>query len=536
MGDDVNSRYGASRQRRRRRSPMQQQQPSNIEDDDDNSSVDSSLEPSNDEDDRLAQEYLWKEYLSMVPVGPRELCFHPSLVVDEQCLDRFIAWISHLPEGQRPQRLLLFSRHISDSLGTAYRMDQLIELCTQDITMLFIANMEGTHSPRAPYAKLVYSEILASTSYLKELRCLRLQNTKLSRPSSLRSKLAQCLSSKHCKLETLSMVNCNLERMDSLAPALERYSGLQDLCLRNCGLDRQELHRLITAVEKSPSRLVKLCLQLCDLENKDLPMLSSMITAQSKLEDLDLAQNHLFANWSTEDDDYYVCNDDTGFLQVAFSVHPCLKTVRLAFSPLDTVAFRSILTSVAESKTIKTLDLCRSCDNVHFDDDWIDLIPHIRSLKSLYGLEDLTCKRKWASLVAPALHYNMSLQSLIDPNVGDGEDLILFDKITTGTLLRNKLLSRLGEFPSNGDPPLGLWPMVLEKFAAHDVEQSALFAFLQTKSSALDGGGRWTRSRKRTAIGLEEENRILHSKIKQLERENIALRLEKSLRLNESLD
>lgn len=582
--------------------------------DHDVSSTSSSLEELEEEeedqdmaagDDRVAEEQLWADFIAHPPdQKPRVLCFPHALSVNEQSLDRFINWMTDLPEHERPIHFQLLSERISDTLGTAYRLDQLLELCKESLRYLDVHTFQPFHGfsdqehPRIPYAKQVYSEVLGSTVYLKYLVKLRIHATNLSRPSSLSNRLAQFLSSKNCHIQSLQISDCKLQKIDGLASALERYEGLQELRFRRCGLSQSELHVLIESLENSQSRLTHLDLSFNRLDNSILPRLSSMITAQRNLLVLQLRNNPLFQRIRSENGVYYeYCNDDTGFLQVALSVHTTLQELVLADCDMDHVAFQALLTALTVNTSLRTLDLRDACDMVRIDSGWVDLLPSLKTLRCLYGLDHLTRKKKWESLVAPVLRKNMALTDLAkteatteaatafphgdhiyDDNRGaydddllfDDEDgdLIMFDRSTTHTLARNRSLHRIEQFNIHGDPPLGVWPVLLEKFAARGMEESPLFWFLHTKSANLQAsswlsssschGVGWTTpsssslswswmkgNKKRSvdalmvnsrwpataAAAVEEENRLLYCRVQELEHENFCLRWEKARRI-----
>ena len=540
LGDDQNTRYGASSFRCDHNAVIVKT--TNLERNHNLDENDSMYDSSADADeDRLAEERLWEEFISTPVEEPRVLSFHEDLAVNERCLDRFIRKMERLPEEERPIKFQLKSKRISDTIGTAYRMDQLIELCKENLHSLDIQNLRTQHAPGSEdetpnpplYARQVYSEIMGSTIYLEYLFVLIIHKANLTRPSSMRNRLAQCLTSELCQIECLQITDCNLQRLDALGPAIEDYEGLRKLRLRDCGLNQSELQTLMDSIGKSKSLLTHLDLSYNGLENSDLPRLSSMLTAQRNLLVLELWNNHLFEKWSDEESEYENCNDDTGFLQVAISVHLSLQELDLANCEIDPVAFQSLLTALTENTSLWKLNLCRSCDSVCIEQDWVDCIPQMNGLRSLFGLESLTRKKRWESLVAPALRRNLSLSQLVcmDANDGDDEDgdLVLFDTVTARTLARNHCLHKIAGYNAKGeDPPLGVWPAMLEKLAHRGVDESALFVFLQTKSSKLEHTAR-SKSKKRSAMGLEEENRILHAKVKQLERENRALRLDHSV-------
>ncbi|KAL7565308.1 hypothetical protein ACA910_014596 [Epithemia clementina (nom. ined.)] len=556
LGDEENDRYGSTKLRRSSSHddaiiiPPTTDESNFEDDDDDDNSTDSSED---DSEDRLVEERLWDKYLATPPNEPPVLCLHEMVALNEKSLDRLIGKMSSIPERDRPHQIQLRSKRISDTIGTAYRVDQLIELCKENLRSLDIQNSrtspdgsEDSSSTNNPYAKQVYSEVLGSTIYLEKLFDLRIHKTNLARPAALRNKLAQCLTSKTSQIMSLHITECSLHKIDTLAPALEQYAGLKELRFRDCGLNQSELHTLLDAIEKSKSCLTRLDLSLNGLENSDLPRLSSMLTAQRTLLVLELWNNHLFEKWNEEEGEYEVCNDDTGFLQVALSVHVSLQELDLANCDVDPVAFQSLFIALTENTSLLKLNMWRSCDSIRIDKNWVDCIPRIKTLRSLYGLEHLTRKKKWESIVAPALRKNTALARLaanFDLNDDDDDDdeegdLILYDNVTTRTLARNTFLHKIAGFNVDGDPPLGIWPVLIERLGSHGVEESALFLFLQTRSaklqqvSALSSSKR--KGKKRSAISLEEENRMLHGKVQQLEQENMYLKLEKALLLNES--
>jgi len=164
----------------------------------------------------------------------------------------------------------------------------------------------------------------------------------------------------------------------------------------------------------------------------------------------------------------------------AITQHPTLQQVDLRNCNVTTCNLISLLGLLKQNTNSGLLHLQLGCShgksstNLSIDPAWVDCLPDLK-LKSMNFPHHLYKDPQWESEVMPALERNMSLI-----HVGSWEPRAM--NITA----RNHLLCCVQPYlEPSPESKWHLWAPLLQRLAAEETGESAVYAFLRSRSSEL---------------------------------------------------